>query len=316
MTLPLSFVAIAGGLLLLGTGAHFLVYGSSRLALRLGMTPLAVGLTVVAFGTSSPELIVSLEAAVNDNGAIALGNVIGSNIANFALILGTAALISPVSAEPKLIRLDIPIVVGCSLLLSLLLADDVLTRWDGLLLTIGILCYTTFTFWEARREEADTPASYKEEMPETDGSLWTDVLMILGGLALLVGGASALVEGATNVAEHVGVSQAVIGLTIVAFGTSLPELATAVVAANRGEGELVVGNVVGSNIFNLLGILGPAALLRPLPGDEIGTTTLVAMIGLAILLLPLMRTRFRISRWEGGILLVIYGAYVYHLLPT
>ena len=314
MSVALSLLALTGGLVLLGGGANSLVRGSSDLALQLGMSPLAIGLTVVAFGTSSPELVVSLEAAYEGNGALALGNVIGSNIANIGLVLGAAVLIQPARAEPKLIRLDIPILIGCTLLLSLLLADGELSRLEGLFLTAGIAGYVTFTVTEARRESA-VHTDFDEVLAAPQRSTLKNLALVGVGLLLLIGGANLLIRGAVALAERLGVTQAVIGLTVVAVGPSLPELATSLVAAYKKEADLIVGNVIGSNIFNTLGILGPAALLAPLSRDGIGLVSLAVMTGFALLLLPLMRTGYRLSRREGILLLLVNGVYLYMLVP-
>ncbi len=308
-------LALVGGLALLVGGAEALVRGSSAAALRLGVRPLVVGLTVVAFGTSSPELVVSLQAAFQGNGGIALGNVIGSNIANLALILGVTVVIRPVAAHLRLIRLDIPIVIGCSVLLTILLANGTLGRWEGLLLMTGIAAYVTFTLRQAKEEPAEADL-LGETVPAPGLPLWSAGLLAVGGLALLVAGAQFMVGGAVALAARLGISQAVIGLTVVAIGTSLPELATSAVAAARGEGDLAVGNVVGSNIFNILGVLGLSALASPLSSPDIGWGSLAMMNGTALLLLPLMRSGFRLVRWEGALLLALYAGYLYLLVPA
>ncbi len=312
--MTLALLSILGGLALLYVGAEGLVRGSAGLALRLGLSPLVVGLTVVAFGTSSPELVVSLSAAFEGRGALAIGNVVGSNISNYALILGITALIRPIGVETQLIRLDIPLVIGASVLLGLLLLDGGLGRLDGALLAAGIAAYTVFTLRQARQAPPEERTVFEEVPEKPQGSSWRDALLAVGGLALLVFGGRLLVSGAVTVAEALGMSQAVIGLTIVAIGTSLPELATSVVAALGGKGDLAVGNVVGSNLFNVLGILGVAALARPLGGAGIGLFDLGVMVGLSILMLPLMRSGFRISRLEGAFLLLVYAGYVGVLL--
>ena len=310
-----AVLSIAAGLALLYGGAEGLVRGSAGLALRLGLSPLVVGLTVVAFGTSSPELVVSLDAAVAGRGALALGNVIGSNISNYALILGVTALIRPLKAETQLIRVDIPLVIAASGVVGLFLLDGELGRIEGGLLVIGLAAYLVFTLRKARQAPAPERAALAEDVPAPPtGSAWRDGLLAAGGLALLVAGARLLVSGAVVVAEALGMSQAVIGLTVVAVGTSLPELATSIVAALGGKGDLAVGNVVGSNLFNLLGILGLAALVRPLAGTGISVFDVGVMIGLAVLLLPLMRTGFALSRREGTLLLLAYAGYVAVLL--
>jgi cation:H+ antiporter len=307
------FFLLAGGLVLLYGGAEGLVRGSAALALRFGLPPLLVGLTVVAFGTSSAELVVSLDAALTGNGTIAVANVVGSNICNIALILGLSALIYPMQVQAQLIRLDVPIVIGCSLLLILLLSDGALGRLEGALLSLGLVGYITFSFYEARREKPQVQEVIAEVMPASGRAAWLDTVFVLGGLGALVVGADLFVSGAVALAERLGMSQAAIGLTIVALGTSLPELATSVVAAVKKEGDIAIGNIVGSNIFNVLGILGVTASVQPLQSQGIGFLDLGVMTAVALLLLPLMRSGYRLTRWEGGLLLLVYGGYVVYL---
>jgi cation:H+ antiporter len=307
-------LAILGGIALLYGGAEGLVRGSSALALRLGLTPLVVGLTVVAFGTSMPELIVSVDATLAGRGSIALGNVVGSNIGNIALILGISALIAPLAVRARIIRLDLPILLAATLLMVVLVADGTVGRGGAGILLAALLAYTGFTLWNARRESAAVAAEFAAGVPRVGRHAAVDAALLLGGLALLVAGARLLVIGAVAVAEDAGMSEAVIGLTIVAIGTSLPELATSAVAAWRGEGDLAIGNVLGSNIFNILGILGVAGMVRPIAGEGIGAVDLGVMLALTLLLLPMMWTGRRVSRGEGAVLLLAYGAYLGHLL--
>ena len=305
---------IVGGLVLLYFGAEGLVRGSSRLALRSGLTPLTVGLTVVAFGTSSPELAVSLEAALAGREAIALGNVVGSNIANLALILGVAAIIRPMVIQSKLVRLDLPVLAICSAVLTLLLLDRGLGRSEGVVLVLGLIAYVALNIRNARREHAHVKTEYAQALPRPKGSLWLDVVFVGAGLALLVVGGGVLINGAVAAAEMLGVTEALVGLTIVALATSLPELATSMLAAFRGEGDIALGNLVGSNVFNILGVLGPAAIIRPMQGSALTILDLGTMTLVAFLVLPLMRTGFRLSRVEGVILVAVYGGYMYALL--
>jgi cation:H+ antiporter len=302
------------GFLLLVAGAELLIRGGSALALRLGLPPLVVGLTVVAFGTSSPELVVSLQAAVTGRGDISLGNVVGSNICNIALILGLAALILKIQSQ--LIRLDVPIMIGCSLLLGTMLTDARLSRAEGAVLLVGIAGYIWLSLRKARRESRQVQEALLavESIPDASRrSLFRDLILVVGGVFVLVLGADLFIRGAVAAARGLGVSEAVIGLTLVALGTSLPELATSTVAAVKKQGDIAIGNIIGSNIFNILGILGVAALVRPFRGSGIGRTDLATMIGLALLMLPLMRSGFVLSRREGAFLLVIYGLYIGHL---
>jgi len=310
-------LAILVGLALLSVGAEALVRGSAALALRLGITPLVVGLTVVAFGTSSPELVVSVKASLDGNGAIALGNVVGSNICNIALILGVSALIKPVRIEAQVIRREIPILIFASILLWAMLAGGELQRWMGLLLTVGLVAYIAFSYGGARAEKNEAVREeFAEALPAPEARrAWVDVLFVLVGLAMLLFGANLFVDGAVAVAERFGVSQAVIGLTIVAVGTSLPELATSIVAAFKGEGDIAVGNAVGSSIFNILCILGVAALIRPMATTGISMVDLAVMTACAVLVMPMMRSGFCLNRWEGIFLLEVYVGYLYYVIP-
>lgn len=305
---------MVGGFALLYVGAEWLVRGGAALALRAGLTPLVVGLTVVAFGTSSPELLVSLQAAFAGSPSLAIGNVVGSNICNVALVLGLSALVRPIRIQAQLLRLDVPVVIGCSLLLVAFLGDGQLVRWEAALLVTGLVAYTTFNVWLARRESRAVQAEFDEAVPAPEGPWWKDALRTAGGLLLLAFGASWFVQGAVGLATLFGVSEAVIGLTVVAIGTSLPELATSVVAASRGEGDIAAGGVIGSNIFNILCILGLTALILPLSTGGVGATDLWVMTGLAAALLPLMRTGLYVNRVEGGALLVAYAGYLVYLI--
>ena len=295
-------------MLLLYGGAEGLVRGSASMAGRLGLTPLVIGLTVVAFGTSAPELVVSIGAALTENGPIAVGNVVGSNIGNVALILGLSAFISPPRIHARIVRLDIPVVIGVSLLMVFLLRDGQLARPEGLLLFTGLVAYMIFSVRSADSE------SSSEGGIAAPRSMAADVALVVGGLALLVVGARMLISGAVTVATAMGVSKTVIGLTVVAAGTSLPEMATSVLAAARGQGDIAMGNVIGSNIFNILGILGAASLVRPLQESGMSVVDLGVMVGFAVALLPLMRSGYRLSRWEGAGLLLGYGAYLFYLI--
>lgn len=311
----IPLLSLIGGLVLLYYGAEGLVRGSAALALHFGVRPLVVGLTVVAFGTSSPELVVSLQAAMSHSGAIAVGNVVGSNICNIALILGLSALIRPMQVQSQLLRQDVPLMIFTSLLLVLLLANSYLGRLEGAVLFTGILIYIALNIWKSRRDhtrsrpDKDMAASASLRFYGQHG------LFVVGGLALLIVGADLLVDGAVALAEMAGLSKAVIGLTIIAIGTSLPELATSLIAAIRQEGDIAIGNVIGSNVFNILAILGLSSLVAPLQSGGVGMTDLVVMTAFSVLIMPLMRTGFRLCRLEGALLLLLYAGYVYYLLP-
>ncbi|MCL7984601.1 MAG: calcium/sodium antiporter [marine benthic group bacterium] len=311
-TLITVYNLIAGGVLL-WFGAETFVRSSSALAIRMGLTPLVVGLTVVAFGTSAPELGVSLISTFRSMGDVATGNVVGSNIANVGLILGLSALIRPIRIEPKLLQLDVPIVVAVSLLATLLFEDGVLSRPEAGFLVFLLIGYILLSLRKSRLE-LDVEVS---PVGESTGRrpLAMVLGLILAGLAMLVMGSFAFVNGAQDLAVGLGVKPAIVGLTVVAVGTSLPEAATSVVAAWRGQGEIAVGNLVGSNLFNLLAILGVTGLVRPVMRGQVSMVSFAVMIGLAVALIPLMRSGFEVSRREGAALLFAYAAYVYWLIP-
>ena len=305
---------ICGGVALLYGGAESLVRGSVALAFRLGLTPLIIGLTVVAFGTSMPEMVVSVDASLEGSGSIAVGNIVGSNIGNIALILGLSVLITPTSVRAQVVRFEVPLVILASVLVSALLWDGEIDRLSGLLLIGLLLAYLAFSIRKARLESRAVEDEFEESLPSVPSKLWLDLLLVGLGLVFLVVGARMMVTGAVTIAEDYGVSQVVIGLTIVAIGTSLPELATSAVAALKGEGDIAVGNVVGSNLFNMLGILGVATLVRPMHDADVGLVSLFVMTVLSLALFPLMRSGGRLSRAEGGLLLTSYAVYMAYLV--
>jgi len=300
----LEALLLVGGGVLLYFGADFLIRGAVSLARKAGVSPLLIGLTLVAFGTSAPELVVSFDAALHAQGDIAVGNVVGSNICNIALILGVAALLRPVAVNPKLFRVDLPMMIGVTLLFVLFYFWDGkgINRWQGvafLLILAGYLC------WSFRHGGAEA----SEEMDAPLLSLFRSLLLIALGLAGLLVGARLFVRGAVFFATLFGVSQAVISLTVVALGTSLPELVTSVVAVLKNEKDIAIGNVVGSNIFNILVIMGLPPLVAPLSAPGISWIDLAVMLLTAIILWPMMATGKRISRMEGALLLLTYAAY-------
>ena len=311
----MTYVLFALGLVLLIVGAETLVRGASRMAVAVGITPLVVGLTVVAFGTSSPELAVSVQSALEgQSGAdIALGNVVGSNIFNVLFILGVSAIIAPLVVAQKLIRLDVPVMIGLSVLLLLLGLDGSLGRLEGFLLVGGIVAYTIFALIEGR---ASGGADETTVVPEK-GSHVANVAFIVIGLGMLVLGSRWLVNGAVAMAESLGVSELVIGLTIVSAGTSLPEVATSILASIRGQRDIAVGNVVGSNIFNILAVLGLSSVVAP-DGVNVSRAALAfdmpVMIAAAVVCLPIFFTGYRIGRLEGFLFLGYYVAYVAYLI--
>ena len=306
---------LTGGLVLLFLGGEGLIRGSSNLAIKIGITPLLVGLTVVAFGTSAPELVVSLKAALIGNSSISLGNVVGSNIANIALILGLAALIRPLDIHAKVIMREIPIMIGISVLLLLLLIDGELGFFDGLVFVFGIVIYTVVNVLMARKEKnPEVDLEFKEGLKSKFGVPVSIVFMVVG-LGLLILGADLFVQSAVAIAKMFNVSDAIIGLTIVSIGTSLPELITSVVASFKRESDIIMGNVIGSNIFNILSILGITAIIIPIRSAGITYVDLGVMIFVAIILLPLSKSGFLITRLEGALLLLGYAGYMYYLLP-
>ncbi len=311
----LTFILL--GLVLLYFGGEGLVKGSSALALRLGLTPLVVGLTVVAFGTSAPELVVSVKAALDGEGAIAIGNVLGSNALNIGLILGLTALICPLKVQLQILRIDAPIMVVISLIGGWMLHDLYLSRLEGGLLMAGLVAYVIFTVMYAKRVKQPTAvvAEYAEALPPPKGSVGRDVVFMIGGLGLLVVGSRFMVDGAVSLARLYGISEAVIGLTIVAAGTSMPELVTCVVAALKKEPDIALGNIIGSNIFNILGILGGAGLVKPLHGAGIQMTDIYITIAFAVILVPILKTGQKLMRWEGVLLLTAYVGYMVWLWP-
>lgn len=304
------------GLAMLYIGGESLVRGASALAVRIGISSLAIGLTVVAFGTSAPELVVSLDAAFTGANDISVGNVVGSNVANIALILGVASLIRPATVQAKIVRIDAPIMVLVSLGLVGALANGNASQVEGAVLVLGLVAYTVFTFREAQRESAVVREEFASAAPASPTEASVGGLLVVAGLALLVGGGHLLVNAAVGLATALGISQAAIGLTIVAVGTSLPEFATSVIASVRGQGDIAVGNIVGSNIFNILGILGVTAVLRPLYLGGITWFDLGAMVGLACALTLILFARLRLGRVEGAILLVAFITYTSWLLAA
>ncbi|MGF0226698.1 calcium/sodium antiporter [Dietzia natronolimnaea] len=344
----LTVAALAVGFVLLVAGGESLVRGAGRLAVSLGISPLVVGLTVVAFATSTPELAVSVDAALSGHPGLAVGNVVGSNIANVLLILGLTALIAPLLAKSRIVRVDIPIMVGFSVLLLVVALDGVISSLDGLLLFAGVVAYVVATVIISRRRAADPTSTAQDEPtvehaegatgeqsaagagtpesaagavdvdPAEDGashSVLKSSAMVALGVLMLVVGARLLVTAASDLAAAWGMSDLVIGLTVVAIGTSLPELATSLVAAFRGERDLAVGNIVGSNMFNIGAVLGITSLITPI---EVAAGAirfdLPIMVAVALALLPIAFTGMAIKRWEGLLFAGFYAAYIAYVV--
>ncbi len=306
--MTLAAFQVISGLILLFAGGEALVRGAVGLARRAGVSPLVIGLTVVGFGTSAPELVVSIGAALDGVPAISIGNVVGSNIANVALIVGVCAVIAPIPCRPGMIRRDGVAVLASSLMLLFAVGTgDTLTRLQGLGLFTVLVGYLAFA-WHGERggaSDAPDPASAGAGMGPAAGAALT-----LAGIAGVVLGADLLVDGAIFIARDAGVSDLVIGLTVVAIGTSLPELATGIAAARKGEGEVAIGNVLGSNLFNILGILGLTAIVTPVAVDPaVLERDIWMMLATAVVLVPFMATRLTIERWEGAVLLAAYVGY-------
>jgi cation:H+ antiporter len=314
------------GFVLLYFGAEWLVKGSSSLARSLGVTPIVIGLTVVAFGTSAPELVVSLISSIKGKSMIAVGNVVGSNICNIALVLGLSALLNPIKSDPSVIRRDIPIMLGISLYLLVLSINNTLGRIEGATLFAGIIAYTFFNYYLAKKENqkagsGEMAAAIVSELEEIGyiASRSKQILLVCIGIAGVVGGAQMVVESAVFIMTELGVSEKFIGLTIVAFGTSLPELATSVVAAMRGEMDISIGNLVGSNVFNIMSVLGAASLVRPIPipgGFFASGLWIDYLVMLFTSFLPwlLMRKNYTVDRKGGALLLICYVGYLVYLI--
>lgn len=312
----MTLVLAVAGLVALVCGAELLVRGASRLAVSFGVSPLVVGLTVVAFGTSAPEAAVSVQSAFAGSSDIGLGNVVGSNILNVLLVLGLSAAIMPLVVSAQLVRRDVPVMVGVSVLLLLLALNGAIGRLDGALLLAGLALYTGYSVHRSRRygggeDEASGAGT------ASGRSKILQAVYVVAGLGLLVLGARWLVDGAVTVAEALGLSELIVGLTVVALGTSLPEVATSVVAAARGSRDIAVGNIVGSCIFNILFVLGLAGLVAP-DGISVSRAALgfdlPVMIATAVACLPIFFTGWRVARWEGFLFLGYYVAYTLYLI--
>jgi cation:H+ antiporter len=308
------------GLAVLVAGAELLVRGASKLALAFGISPLVVGLTIVAFGTSTPEVAVSVKASVMNQPDLVMGNCIGSTLFNVLMILGVCALIAPLVVAQQLVWLDVPVMIGAHLLLLLIGLDGALSRWDAALLLAGLAGYTVFVVRKSRQESATVTAEYQNayKAPERTVQmiLWQAGL-IVAGLVLCVVGARWMVDSAVTLARAWGVSELVIGLTIVAAGTSMPEVATSIVATFRGQRDIAIGNVVGSNIFNILGIIGLSALVAPdglVVAPSVLRFDLPVALATCVACLPIFFTGHKIARWEGGVFLGYYAAYTGYLV--
>jgi cation:H+ antiporter len=302
------------GLIVLTGGAQILVKGGAALASRLGLSPLVIGLTVLAYGTSSPEMVVSAQASIRGSASMAVGNVIGSNFCNLALILGLCALVRPVAASRNVVRREVPLLIGVTLVTALFLSDQTLARWEGAALLIGLGVYTWLTIRTSRRQSAAAPTPVEPPSAEPPSAkrpqpVWLSLVLVFAGLGLLVWGADLVVDAAVVIAQALGLSDVIIGLTVVAIGTSLPELATSLVAVLKGRVDLATGNVVGSSLFNLLGVLGAVGLIRETDTSGLLPMDLAVLSLVTLMVWPLVRSDRRVSRAEGALLLAIYLGY-------
>ena len=287
------------------------------MALHLGLSPLIVGLTVVALGTSVPEALVSVQAAIGHQGGIAVGNVVGSNILNIALILGLSALISPLKVDSHLVKADVPLLAGATFMLVVLLEDFHISRMEGAFLLLCISGYVTGNIMTVKRTSPEENKIDGMDVPENpSNTMWRDIGLLIVGIITLGFGANFLVTGAVDLARIWGLSEALIGLTIVSIGTGTPELATAMMAAYRKSPDLAIGNAVGSNLFNIMFVLGLAGLVAPLDATGIQTSDLYVMLAVTLLLLPTVWTGRVLDRKEGFLFLAIYVGYLYYLWPT
>jgi cation:H+ antiporter len=309
-----------GGLALLVAGAEALVRGAGKLAISVGVSPLVVGLTVVAFGTSSPEMAVSVQSAMAGKVDIAIGNVVGSNIFNVLFILGVCALIAPLMINRQIIRQEVPIMIGASLLLVGFMFDGAINRVEAIIMFVLLVAYTVFLVVQSRRESKASQAEGADDidMSSTWDRHWgVQIVLVIVGLVLLVQGSNLFVEAAIIFAKSIGVSELVIGLTIVAAGTSMPEVATSIMATIRGQRDIAVGNVIGSNTFNILGVLGVTGIVAPTSlavAPSILTFDMWVMLAVAVACLPVFFTGREIARWEGAVFLGYYMAYTAYLI--
>lgn len=308
MTLEILGYLVAG-LVLLVAGGEAVVRSAAALGMRMGLSALATGLTIVAFGTSAPELAVNLEAAALGETGMAIGNVVGSNIANIGLVLGLAVLVRPMGLDVHAIRSDIYLMLLASAVAWIFLYNGDIGRTEGVLLTTGIIVYVWANLRAARRETPECSSLFEAAIPGPTRPAWLDILMLAIGLLILILGGQLFVHGALALSENLGLSATLIGLTVVAVGTCLPELATSIIAAWRGYGDMAIGNVVGSNIFNILSVLGLTAVVHPLGRGDVNLVDLVVFLASGAILLRLIVTGARLTRWEGALLFGGYCAY-------
>ncbi len=310
MNMLLDILLIIIGVALVLKGADFLTEGASALARRMHVPEIVIGLTIVAAGTSAPELFVSVVSALNGTPDLAVGNVVGSNTMNCMLIVGCAAMVAPMTISRSTVRKDIPFAVMASILLTCIALDNYLGRIDGIILLLGFVVFMAYTLLQAKNGQAEPQTEVRQLNP------WLSVLFLVIGLAMLVAGSNVFVGSASSVAAALGISEGVIGLTVVAGGTSLPELATSVVAARKGQSAIAIGNVIGSSVFNILLILGLTAVISPLQIEGITTIDMAVMLISVILVWLFSFTRFTVERWEGASLVIGYLVYLWWLISS
>ncbi|MHA7646932.1 calcium/sodium antiporter [Nitrosopumilus sp. S4] len=313
MELILNVLAVAGGLAMLYFGAEWLVKGSINISNRLKISQLVIGLTVVAFGTSTPELAVSISSALQGFSDVALGNVVGSNIVNIGLILGISAIITPIAVSKSTIRKEVPIMIGAGLLLTAVIIDGKIDFLDGIILIVGIIGFLAFSY-KSSKKETDIEIIKPTIVLTQKRFLTKSLILVAVGLGLLTAGSFLTVDNSIVIAKSLGISELVIGLTLVAIGTSLPELITSVVAARKGHADLSIGNIIGSNIFNIFAIVGIASVIAGIQVSDKVILDIIVMIAFSVVLIPIMRSGFKISRKEGTILVGGYLAYIIILL--
>jgi len=314
MLLPIIFILIS--LILLYFGSSWLVKGSSSLALKAGISPLVAGLTIVAFGSSSPELFVSVNATISGHGNIAIGNVIGSNLFNICMILGIAALVAPLKIKMELLKIDILILVLTTVIFMILFADRQINRFEGGILLFGLILYTTLKIILARKEKnEDLHIEFGKSVPDQSMKWYYSASLILLGIGVLVAGSQLLINGAVAFARLLGVGETIIGLTLIAAGTSIPLLASTIAAAIKKEDDMAIGTIVGSGIFNILGVIGISSIITPLSAIAISNIDLYVMTGVTLLLLQFFRTKYILKRDDGIFMIGMYLIYLYYLWP-
>lgn len=311
-----TIVLLIIGLIILIVGGDYLVRGSSSIALRLHLSPLVVGLTIVAFGTSAPELVISVQSALKGSPDLAMGNVVGSNICNLALVLGLTAVINPVKVLSNSIRVDWPMTMGASILLFLMVQKGYLSAIEGVIMVVSLIIYLVFIIRQSRIETLASMAEMGDEIPDAPPKqIWKDIVFILIGCVGLYFGSEWFVGSAKDLALSLGIEERVVGLTVVALGTSLPELVTAAVASYKGQTDLALGNLMGSNIFNILSILGITSIIKTIPVNEIiMNKDIIWMLLITLMILPLMIMRREVGRVDGVILLFVYFVYIYTVI--